>query len=433
MKNEQFREHADRVLSTLTWTEEMQRSVLRSLEKREEKPMKKMSLCLVIAIVLMLATTAAALATGGFGILQYIMRHAPEKAENQAYVDTILTVGQTYECDAFTLSLNEAAFDGMRLTAAMELHPKAGADPVFVLPGVRAKVNGEAAEVSWLGGSYDDAGFWAPDLSRMVAYDACGGAEIALEQPADGLVEWEIVYEIYQPLLPIVFTEEDEPGIGEEEWTDAQYALHEQQFADAYRDGKIMLDQYADPWWYLACIPQQDGIDGGEKEAKDVWRNAVNLGIFRRVDQAVFRFETRPASVHTVEGRSLLTLPEGEKVTLEKMDVSVDAVSLRLRISREDGAPVAEDNGSWRWGFAVLAEGADTRWYGSTWGIEEDGSVLYETHVSLSRPTDRVYIVPCREEEEGMMTGSPATREVYSRQEAVTEEERNLTAAVELK
>ncbi|MCR4885379.1 MAG: hypothetical protein K5919_00495 [Clostridiales bacterium] len=431
MKNEQFREHADRVLSALTWTEEMRDRVLRSMEKREGKPMKKLSAGLVIVLALMLATTAVALATGGFGILQYMMRHAPEKTENQAYVNTILTVGQTYECDAFTLSLNETAFDGMRLTAAMELYPKAGADPVFVLPGVRATVNGEAAEVSWLGGSYDDAGFWAPDLSRMVTYDACGGAEIVLARPADGPVNWEIVYEIYQPLLPIVFTVEDEPGIGEEEWTDAQYAFHEQQFADAYRDGKIMLDQYADPWWYLACIPQQDGIDGGEKEAKDVWQNAVDLGVFRRVDQAVFRFETRPASVYTVENRPLLTLPEGEKVTLEKMDVLVDAVSLRLRISREDGAPAAEDDGSWRWSFAVLAEGAETKWYGGNCRLEEDGSILYEADVSLSRPTDRVYIVPCREED-GILMGNPATREVYRRQEAVTEEEKNMTAAVDL-
>ena len=440
MKNEQFRDHVNRALSDLTWTEDMEKNVLRAMEEREGKPMKKLSLGLALALALMIATTAAALATGGFGILQYVQMHAPEKAENRAYLDTVLTVGQTYEGEAFTLSVNEAAFDGMRLTAAMEIRTNPDAKPVFVLPSARAFIGEKAADVFWLGGSYDDEGFWAPDIDRMATYAECGGVEIVLRGgeedageylPVDQTVQWELVYTVYQPTMPLIFTDEDEPAIGEEAWTEEQYAAHEQAFYDAYKDGKILLDQYADPWWYLSCLPQLDGVDGGEKTAVDVWRNAVALGVFRQIDQAVFRFETKPVSVRTVENRPLFTLPDGLNVALEKMDVSVDRVNFVLRVCREDGTPVTEDYNSWPWGFALLAENAETKSYGGSAGMEPDGSLVIRWEAGLSRPAERLFIVPCREEN-GIQAGMQNTGEVYRRQAPVTDEQKAWMATIDL-
>ena len=445
MKKNDFRDRVDSRLSSLSWDEAMSQKVLGMIDQKEEKNvriMSKWTMALLFALILVGLTTAVGFATGNFfGILQYI----PEKADNQAYLDTVLSLGQTYACDAFTLSLNEVAFDGIWLTASMEIHPNDGAEPVFVLPGVRATVDGKPAGTFWEGGmGFDEDGFWAPDISRMVAYPEYGGVEIALRGRAeetgafeyratDQAVSWELTFDVYRPAMPLEFTEEDEPGIGDEPWTEDRYQAHEQAFADAYRDGKILLDQYADPWWYLGCIPQKDGKDGGEKDRQGLWENALEMGVFKLADQAVFRFETKPISVHTVENRPLCTLPDGLAVTLEKMDVSVDQVHMRLRIAREDGTPAAESNDAWQWNFVLLAENAETTWTGGCFGLQEDGSMLYESQASLSRPTESIRIVPCREPENWIWTGGDNAREVVRRQAPFTDEQKELTVTVELK
>ena len=443
MKRNDFRDRVDRRLASLSWDPRMREKTLRAIDQKEEKKMRHMNkgtAALILVLILTIVTMAVGLATGNyFGILQYV----PDKADNQAYLDTVLTLGQTYACDAFTLSLNEVAFDGMRLTAAMEIHPREGAEPVFVRPGAKARINGETVETFWEGGSgFDNSGFWAPDISRMAAYPECGGAQIALSgwtdgtfreyRPTDGAVEWELVFDVYQPAMPLIFTREDEPGMDEESWTEEQYDAHTRAFYEAYQDGKIMLDQYAEPWWYLSCIPQMDGMDGGEKEEKDIWQNAIGMGVFRQIGQAVFRFETRPISVHTAENLLPFSLPDGLTVTLEKLDVSVDQASMRLRIIREDGMPAAESNDAWRWSFALLAEGAKTTWLGGHFGLQEDGSMLYESQAGLSGPADRIFIVPCLEAEDWLHAGNPVCQEVYLRQSPVTEEQEEMTVTVDL-
>lgn len=447
MKNEAFRDRVDRALSDIAWTEEMQKSVFAALDKREGKPMKKLSAALVFALILMLLTTAVGFATGGFGILQY----APGQAGNQAYLDTILTIGQTYDLGAFSVTVNEAAFDGMRLLTTMEIDPREGEDPVFVLPKVRAKINGEPVETFWQSGTgfYDECGFWAPQLSgeaNGMGYPEYGGAEIALWNVPNGenfgnnqiayeAVEWEIVFDAYKPMLPLTFTEADEPAMDEEPWTEEQYAAHEQLLAQAYEDGKIMLDAYAEPWWYLGCIPQKDGVDGGEKSQEELWQNAVEMGVFRLEKEAVFRFETKPLPVWSQEEQPSFSLPEGFTVTVEKMDVSVDLASLRLKITREDGTPAAPYFSTFDWDFAVLAQGAKTDIRESGCGGVEDGSLQFECTVEFFGPTKEIFIVPCRKDQRAVGTDGveySLNWATYQRQEPITEEQKQLMMTIDL-
>lgn len=448
MKNEQFRQHADRALSQLVWTEEMQKNVLRSVEKGEGKRMKKFSVSLAVALALTIVTMVAALATGGFGILQY----APDKAGNQAYVDMILTVGQTYDLGAFSVTVNEAAFDGMRLITTMELYPKEGAEPVFVMPRVQAKIKGETAETLWESGKgfYTETGFWVPYVSgkaNVESYPLYGGAEIALwnapegdafgnYQIADDTVEWEIIFDAYRPMLPLAFTEADEPAMDEEPWTEEQYEAHERSLAQAYEEGKIMLNAYAEPWWYLACIPQKDGVDGGEKSQEELWQNAVETGVFKLEQEAVFHFETEPAPVWSLEEQPSFSLPEGFMVTVEKLDVSVDWASMKLRITREDGEDAAPYYSTFDWEFALLARGAKTDVRASGFGPMEDGSLEYECKVELFSPTDQIIIVPCRISEKAEGSDGnlhPLVYATYQRQEPITDEQTQLAVTIDLK
>jgi len=448
MKKNEFRDLVDRRLSALAWDEEKQRRVFCALAHKEEKKVKKFSLGLVIALALIIATMAVGFATGGFGILQY----APEKAGNPAYVDMILTVGQTYDLGAFSVTVNEAAFDGMRLLTTMELYPKEGAEPVFVLPRVRAKIKGEAVETLWESGKgfYTETGFWAPYVNgkaNVESYPEYGGAEIALwnipdgdsfgnYQIADELVEWEIIFDAFKPMLPLAFTEEDEPAIDEEPWTEEQYEAHRQFLAQAYEEGKIMLDAYAEPWWYLACIPQKDGIDGGEKSQEEVWQNAVEMGIFKLEQEAVFRFETKPSPVWSIKDQPSFSLPEGFKATVEHLAVSVDWATLKLRITRADGTDAAPYYSTFDWEFALLARGAKTDVQASGFGTMEDGSLQYECQVELFGPTEQIIIVPCRAGEKAAGSDGnlhPLSYATYQRQEPITEEQKQLMITIDLK
>ena len=441
MKNNEFRELVDHTLSGLSWNTQMQEKVLRVLDK-EEKPVRKISMGLVLAVLLAIAGMAAALASGGFGILQF----TPEKGGNKAYMDTVLTVGQTYDCDAFTLTVNEAAFDGLRMTATMELYPKEGADPVFILPSVRAYAEGKELETAWEGGGgwYTEGGVWAPNMSRLNSYDPQSGAHYALApgnsayEPQRDAVHWEIAFRVYRALLPIVYTEADEPGIDEEGWTDEQYAAHEQAFADAFAAGQLMLNQYGEPHWYLACIPQLDGIDGGEKgpDAEvTTWENGLRQGVFALQDEVVFRFDTRPIQVKFLQNQPVFFLPDGFQVRVERLEAAVDGAGLTLRITRTDGAPADVYFDTWGWSFAILARDAETSPEAAAFGRrEEDHSLLYEARVALSQPTDQIMIVPCRESAPAPGTARRISEDrlVYEQQRPLTEEQQALMLAIDL-
>lgn len=452
MKKHEFRSRVDDRLSSLTWDTGMQQRVLRLIDQKEEKNvrhMKKGTLALVLALILMIATMTVGFAIGDFfGILQY----APEKAGNQAYLDMILVVGQTYDLGAFSVTVNEAAFDGMRLLTTMELSSKDGVDPVFVLPKVRAKINGEAVETRWEGGRgfYTEAGFWAPYVSgkaNVESYPEYGGAEIALWHTseedgrgnyriADDTVEWEIVFDAYKPMMSLAFTDSDEPAMDEEPWTDEEYEAHRQYLARAYEEGKILLNAYTDPWWYLSCIPQKDGIDGGEKSQEEVWENAVEMGVFKLEQEAVFRFETASPPVWSLTKKPTLSLPDGFIATVEKLDVSVDWASLRMKITREDGTPAAPYCSTFDWEFVLLAPGAKTNVQASELGSVEDGSLRCDCRVELSGPADQVIIVPCHVSEKAVGGDGnlhPLPYATYQRQELITEEQKRLMLTIDLK
>lgn len=283
-----------RCLSGLKGDPQLAERVMR-LAREERRRKRKMPAALVAALVLLLLTSVAFAATKGFGILDF----RPEKQENTAYVERILSLDQAFSCDSFTVTLNEAVYDGRELSFAMDIAPVDGGKPVYVIPHVYAAQRGRrlACEMTQGYGEIGGDGFWIPFVHPFSGSFDGGeaepiGASYALADAAQGEVEWTIELEMLEPNWPVRFAEYGEPSIGEEPWSDAQYAEYERMFAQAYAERTILLDEYGGIAMYASCAPQADGVDGGEKSWAEVLENLLTTEAFARRREGAFRFIT---------------------------------------------------------------------------------------------------------------------------------------------
>lgn len=283
-----------RCLSGLKGDPALAQRILR-LAREERRMRRKMPAALVAALVLLLVTSVAFAATKGFGILDF----RPEQKENAAYVERILSLDQSFSCDSFTMTLNEAIYDGQELSFAMDIEPVEGGQPVYVIPHVYAAQGGRqlACEMTQGYGEIGGDGFWIPFVHPFSASFDGGepepiGASYALADAAQGEVEWTIELEMLTPNWPVRFAEYGEPMIGEEAWSDAQYEEYERMFARAYEEKTILLDEYGGIAMYASCVPQADGVDGGKKSWEELLQNLLTTEAFARRQETAFQFKT---------------------------------------------------------------------------------------------------------------------------------------------
>ena len=368
--------------------------------KGEEPMAKKISGALALAIVLfiMLASVAFAV-TNGFGILYY----HPEQSENKAYTDKILSLNQTWEGEYLSATIHEAVFDGMKMSFTMSIVPRDETDPIYVIPRIRATANGKALNtfVDHAGGLYMNDGFWIPCMEPDLAYDYDRiDVDVMLTEdmrtfaPTAENVEWEITFDVLHPEWPIEYTEEDEPMIGEPEWTDAEYAAYDQQFADACQAKHILLNRAAMLGSFASALASwQDPAE--DMPFIDWFEDTLTREAFSMKEQGVFRFSTEPHLVRHAKNPVRFTLPDGLVAELQDLTVSVDTVEIILKITRPDSDEPLQIEHFQSWNVALLAENADTKLLGGVCGPDKDGSgLLYTAQWSINGPTDRIILLP---------------------------------------
>lgn len=123
-----FRSLVDDRLSAVTMTPRQQADLLRRAHEEEQPVKRKLSVSLAVALVLTLLAATACAVVIRFGALDY----NAQLAENPEYARHILTLDETYDHEAFTMTLNDAVFDGSALSLTMNITPKEGAEPVFI-------------------------------------------------------------------------------------------------------------------------------------------------------------------------------------------------------------------------------------------------------------------------------------------------------------
>lgn len=95
---------------------------------------------------------------------------------------------------------------------------------------------------------------------------------------------------LFHPEWPIIYTEQDEPGIGEEPWTNEEYAAYDQQFVAAYQQKKILLNRSAMLSPFAAAYPSYD-ISMEDEMAYVDWSEALlTQEAFKLADKITFHF-----------------------------------------------------------------------------------------------------------------------------------------------
>ena len=209
--------------------------------------------------------------------------------------------------------------------------------------------------------------------------------------------------------------------------------------ADAYRNRQVLLNRAGMFGYFLYAIDENFDklLDAGTDWA-DACEQTLTKGVFSIAEKASFRFAAEGASVKTNREPVIFTLPDGYQAEIASLNVSVDQIGFSLRITRTDGEPAIYSD--FHWDFALLADGAQTAFQGSSLGSQEDGSILYTAHMTIDGETGRLTLIPVdadarvtyEPDENGYASSSSMQQAVMKNGAPLTEEQEQLQVVIEL-
>ena len=290
---------------------------------------KKLPAGLVIVLAIMfLMTAVAAAVTNGFGLLRFL----PEQAENTAFTDRIVSIGQTWEGKHFSAEISEAVFDGYKLRFAMSVTPKEGAEKIFVYPVVKAVCGGKTLEayMTNVHGWGDRGGFWVPDLKPLIPqedYDLNDMVyEISLVDEYDSPmtvsedVEWTFTFNVLHTDWKISF---EDSGFNTDGFTDADWVEFRNKEYEAYDRHELLLDEYGCGLEDIIRHPYaKDGIVTVEGDFDSFFLDLYTREVFTLEEQATFSFVADKAEVRKVAETVKFVLPEEKKSGEQKYEVT---------------------------------------------------------------------------------------------------------------
>ena len=285
---------------------------------QEEKPVKKkLSFALVFALLVLLASAGLALS----------LRYSVEKAVPPKFADKITTIDETYENDYFTMSINDAVSDGMRLILAMHFEPREGAEQVLVFPRLTAQSGDKVLMTDPEAGFEYLDGFWMPEMADNPAGPGNAMLDMVLwEEDFEDTaaireeITWTLTLHTLKPNWPITHDQYTSKG-----YVDLGGAIthdqHNQLFADAYQNKEILLtygDNTLEYSWYL---PVPEGMSEEEYMLKRDWERLVLSGSFEEVDRSQCEFSTKGNA-------ELKQAQPGQIAPMEGFDVQVQSVQV---------------------------------------------------------------------------------------------------------
>ena len=449
----EIRTALDRRLSDVVESPDSKARMRRLIQGEEKIVKKKLSMGFVIVVALLLATMTVALATGGFGLLDY----KKEQAENKTFIEHIVPVGQTNESAYLNITVNEAVFNGTTLAFTLDIAPKDPKDPVYVIPTITAEVNWETvkAEMESSSGNFSPSGFWVPEMDPRMESTTQFGVEATLPHATGSApqhtlskeaVTWHLSFEVLHPRYPISYAQAAHPADDSgEELTDEMEdeESYNLLFAEAYADHRILLSPEGSLLEYVVQMPQPDGIPGGEKSWLELQTVLEQSDAFTVADCAVITFTTDGVPVSCADIDRTFDLADGWQAKVTALRATFNRVDYAMTLTRDasDGLNAAQAylRGE-RWCFAVLAKGVTVTPHSFSSGVEEDGSVCVSGSVELSAPATRVTFVPCREDEtwkgepgaDGWVPTYSTDHMVYQTQSLYTDEQRTIAFSIDI-
>lgn len=419
MCEKSFRQSVDARLSGLEVSRGRQAAILRRALQRERSVPRKPLVTLALAIALM-ALAAAGLAVAlRFGVISYNRG----QRDNAAFKAHILTVNQAYETDDFSLTVNEAVFDGMSLSFTMNILPKAGGGPVYIHPRVLAQCDGQPLLTdpeSCLGDFF--SGFWVPERDPLGPDGNYGADYVILQEDGDGVAEratanhpvtWTLSFDVIKPNWPVEANEtelngEDDPPLAD------YMAL----FSSAYANRRILLAGGYSLVEYAAALPVPQGVARKEWVSTRLSKQLVRSGAFSRVDTLEISFTTAEAAVKQLAAPQHFSLGTQAGVCVHSAQATFTQAVYGLTVRAPDAAGAEE------WYFAVLCPDCQTSESGMRREADGDGALRISGTVSLFGEASALTFVPCRD--------LHSVNEVYARQQPLTGEQRALSFTIHL-
>ena len=333
----------DRMTSAATPDPWLAQKVRLRAQGKEEEPMKKKlpaGLVIVIAVLFMMTAVAAAV-TSGFGLLRFY----PEQSENTAFMDRIVSVGQTWEGKYFDAEIREAVFDGSKLRFSMSVTPKEGAEKVFILPVMKAECDGKALQTEcsllpWY--TSPEAGVWVPQLEppvRNYGYELGDKAfdlndmvfEAALidhdHNPVTVTkdVQWTLSFEVMHTDWKISFAD---VGLDDFQTLEQFEAFQKQQY-EAYNHRELLLDKHGDGLFDTIAEPYT--VNGALEYTGDYDDFLIDLytrNVFTWEERAVFSFVAEQAQIRKLQQPVDFTLPDEQRFEVTKAESTVSGVNV---------------------------------------------------------------------------------------------------------
>ena len=388
---------------------------VRAQEKEEKHMKKKLPAGAVIVIAIMLLMTAVAAAvTNGFGLLRFF----PEQAENTAFTERIVTIGQTWEGKYFSAEIKEAVFDGAKLRFNMSVTPKEGAGQIFVKPVVKAVINGRKSEttINMIDSFCYDTGIWIPYINPpeiMEPYDLNDMAfEVSLTDndmlptTTDKDVEWTLTFYVMKTDWKIIFSKYPGDNMAcetEEDWAWLEKETHKL-INDAHARHELVLDQYG------SCLDlniQEPFLVNGalydDRDEDEIMLDLYTREVFTLEEQAVFSFVADRAEIHEAQELVSFVLPEKQEYQVERAAATADEIKLVVT-TRYTHIDDFFDYDNMPWSFVLKSDQMEflTDNYSLHQSLcDQVLDVSYVFDHSITKPVHTVVLVPVQGTDDG--------------------------------
>ncbi|MBQ6289258.1 MAG: hypothetical protein IJK71_08435 [Clostridia bacterium] len=377
-------------------------------QEREEEPMKKKvpaGIVIVLAIMLLMTAVAAAV-TNGFGLLRVL----PEQADNTAFTDRIVSIGQTWEGKYFSAEIKEAVFDGYKLRFSMSVTPKEGAEKIFAYPVVKAVCEGRKMETSIINvdGWADKSGFWVPDMKPLIPREDFDLNDMVYEvslmddnydpTTVSEDVEWTITFNVLRTDWKVSFEDSGFPD-------EVKCQAFRKKEYEAFDRHELLLDEYGYGMEDIIEHPYvKDGAIIVEDDFDSYYLNLYTKDVFTLEEQATFSFVADKAEVRKVEAPVKFVLPEEKKPEEQKYEVTkaeatADGFCIMITRTFKYSYEAYEYNlDNLPWTFKLKSDEAELQSLYTTLHQGDNGfgrsAITYTLEYNTNKPISSVTLVP---------------------------------------
>ncbi len=291
-------------------------------EVKEERPVKKWHLSLLVAMLIVALLCGAAFAV----IHYYSVRDYQAAGKPSAeFEKLVVEIGETYENDYITLTVGDTIFDGERIALTMNLYSKDEAKPVFLFPQLKAYcgVRELMIDVEGMRGDFH-SGFLYPNILTGDTLEHQYGVDAAVfNDAADGDVTWKLTMMVLAPNWPIT----NDTTVFHGADRSMPQEAYVKRFRDAYENQQILATDGENLAAYVSAIaPDSYGaLTTDDPKYRTLGEELADSGAFTLVDTLECTFVTKTPEIKRING-----------LTFAFDDYTVELDSLELSYLRAD-------------------------------------------------------------------------------------------------